>query len=507
MFVVRDSTRIFPAQAVPYTSATLDDLFQYALELKRAQCPTWTDESPADFGTFLLHTFSVLAEFTVVQSQRAKNDTYLATTQDREVMRRLCDLINYELAEAAAAGVTLTFTCSSGHPGFTITAGSQISTGETDEVDAVLFEVGADTIVGAGVTSITAVCSQGQTVTEENVGVSDGTSGRRFSMKQTPVIFNSEMVEVYDGAWTEWTRVSDFVDSLPTSQHYRVEIGSESIYQIVFGDGVNGAIPPSRDEGIRVTYRLGGGIIGNVAVGTITELLTSYQYVESVTNIAAAIGGTNQETLEHARQFAPAAIRSLQRAVTIDDIAYLSEVFVSTTYGGIAVARAHVVGSYLAQVAIIPAVGGLPNVGFRSELEAVLTDLVMIGSRVEVVEPNYVEVAIAAAITILPSFALQTVADTVQANLQAFLSPTFQDPETGLYPHKFGRAIRVSDLYAIIQAMPGVDHCQVTLPIADVLMEDYQISTPGTITITAAGGDSPLFHDSRYRPRPGHSDV
>ncbi len=504
MFVIRDTSRTLPAQAVPYIGATLDELFQYALELKRANAPNWTDESASDFGIHILHIFTVLARFTVVQAERAKNNTYLASTSDREVMRRLCELINYVLAEATAAAVTMTFTNSGGHPGFTITAGSQVATAETDEVDTVIFEVGADTIVGAGVTSIDIVCSQGQTVTEESVGISSGLSSQKFALKQLPVIWHSELVEVFDGVWTTWTLVDDFVESLPTSQHYRTEIGAEDIYQIVFGDGVNGAIPPIRDEGIRVTYRIGGGIVGNVAAETITEILTSYQYVESVTNAAIATGGTDQETLEHARQFAPAAIRSLQRAVTADDIEYLSEIFTSPTYGGVAKAQAHVVGSYLAQVSIVPRVGGDLSDGLRSELETMLDARTMVGSRIEIIGAHYIEVDISANVTVLPSYFVQTVSDNVKARLQAFLAPNYQDPETGLFPHQFGRNIYISDIYAVIRGTEGVDHAQVTLPTSETLVEIYQIATTGVITITAVGDEgAPPFHDSRFRPNPG----
>ncbi len=508
MFVVRDTSRTLPASAVPFVSATLDDLYEYALELKRAQCPTWTDESDSDFGIFLLHTFCVLAKFTAVQAHRCKNDTYLATTADREVMRKLCQLINYELAEASAAAVTMTFTCESGHPGFTITAGSQVATVETDDEDAIIFEVGADTVVGAGVTSITATCSQGTTVSQENVGLSDGTSGQTFTLLNKSVIWHSETVEVYDGIWTKWTLVDDFTESTPTSKHYRLQLGPESTYQMVFGDGTNGAIPPVRDEGVRVTYRIGGGTIGNVAAGTIVEIITPYQYVESVTNEAIATGGTNQETLEHARQFAPAAIRSLQRAVTIDDVEYLCEQYTSTTYGGVAKARAHVVGSYLAHVSVIPQSGGLPSAGFKSELSAMLADKVMIGTVIEVIDPHYVTVDISADVTVMPTYHLPTVAGAVAARLQAFLSPLYQDPQTGLYSHQFGRNIYISDVYAIVNGTPGVDFCHITAPTSDNIVADYQIARPGTITITPYGDqEAPPFHDSRYRPRPGHSDV
>lgn len=504
LIVIPDTTRTFPAHAVPYMDAGLDDLYNFMVTVKRANCPLWTDESPSDFGMQLINLFAVIATYIVTQANRAKNNTYIGATQNRESMRALCKLINYELGEGTSAGVTATFTCEGGHPGFTIPAGTQISTPDTNDQDSIVFETGADEVVGAAVTSVDVICNQGITTTEEVLGQSNGTSHQRFTLLQASVIWHSETVEVYDGVWTTWTMVDDFIDSLPTSQHYRTELGTEGVYSIVFGDGVNGAIPPVRTNNIRATYRVGIGALGNVAAGVITEVVSSVTYLEAVTNAAASTGATDRETLEHARHFAPANIRTLQRAVTLEDIETLCTAHVSTTYGGIAQAKAHVVSSYLAHVAVVPATGGLPSSALRTELANMLTSYTMVGTSIQVVDPAYVSVDISASITALASYHLATVAGQVEARLQNFLSSEYQDPDTGLYPHAFGRNIYLSDVYAIIRNTAGVDHCQIIAPTSNTIVEDYQIATPGTITITAYGDETaPAFHDSRLDLKAG----
>jgi hypothetical protein len=506
--VIRDQTRTFPLQKVPLINGAYSDLYQYMVTLKRAVCENWTDESPSDVGMQLLHLFTVLAQYIVDSAELAKNNTFLGTTTDREAMRQICALIGYTLGEGTPASVTMTFTNEAGHPGFTIPKGTQVATAEDSDNDAIIYEVGADVVVAAGVTSTEVVCSQGETVYDEILGSSVGTARQTFRLAGSSVIRHSEIVTVYNGlVETIWTLVSDFTESAPTDTHYRVETDSEGRYQIIFGDGINGAIPPMQRDSIKATYRTGSGTVGNVGAGYITEILSTVQYVEAVENLSEASGGTNEETIEHARIFAPASIRTLERAVTLADIETLCEAFTSTTYGGIAQARAHTVGSYLAQVSIVPRSGGVPHAGLRTEINTYLAARAMVGTTIEATAPNYFEVDITASLSVLPSYNLDAVVADVQARLVRYLSPTYQDPATGLYPHEFGRNIYISDVYGVIRNTPGVDFCQVILPTADVLVESYQIAVPGTITINPSGDvQSPPFHDSRYSPPPTIAD-
>jgi len=334
--IIRDTERVFPLQAVPYLDVSLDDLFQSLLSIKRANCPNWTDENTSDLGIQLLWMFAVQCHWLKTHLERAKDDCYIGTTTDRESMRLLCELVDYQLGSATAASVVVTHNCESGHPEYTIPAGTQVATEETHDRPAVIFETAAAELVLVTDDSADIICIHGETISQEIVGSSDGTTGQHFALRHKPVISQSEMVEVYAGAWETWTRVNNFVDSEATDKHYRIEVHEDNTCHVIFGDGVNGQIPWRGTNNIRVTYRKGGGIVGNVAANTITELLSAVDYVESVNNAAAASGGTDRETLDHARMHAPAALKSLDRAVTAEDIESLCADYTSSTYGGLA---------------------------------------------------------------------------------------------------------------------------------------------------------------------------
>ncbi len=93
-----------------------------------------------------------------------------------------------------------------------------------------------------------------------------------------------------------------------------------------FGDGVFGGIPDTGDV-FQVTYRAGGGAIGNVAAGTITRIEPGGpNWVVAVTNPFPASGGADQETNQQIQRLAPQAFRAVQyRAVRPEDYVAAAE--------------------------------------------------------------------------------------------------------------------------------------------------------------------------------------
>lgn len=104
-----------------------------------------------------------------------------------------------------------------------------------------------------------------------------------------------------------------------------------------FGNDEFGLIPVNGAE-IRVTYRTGGGVRGNVAAGVIDQsvsgfLATGARTSVRVRNIEPGRGGEAAETVEHARFFAPRFSKSNVRAVTAEDWTALAATFRDATFG------------------------------------------------------------------------------------------------------------------------------------------------------------------------------
>lgn len=89
---------------------------------------------------------------------------------------------------------------------------------------------------------------------------------------------------------------------------------------IRFGDGIFGQIPEPETV-FKVTYRVGVGVLGNVAADSITSIdSTAAGVISAVTNPFPAWGGADAETDEQVRRLAPQAFRTQQfRAVRRED--------------------------------------------------------------------------------------------------------------------------------------------------------------------------------------------
>jgi len=196
--------------------------------------------------------------------------------------------------------------------------------------------------------------SQEITIKEELLGSSDGQPKQTYRTAQFPVL-KGQRLEVrspqvpsadelaalekslgknaltivrddlgrVEEVWVMWEKVRDFYGSSQTDRHYTID---HLTGLVQFGDGVQGMIPPQGRNNIRLAqYRTGGGKKGNLAENRIAQLKTTIPYVESVTNLEAAGGGAEQESLERVKERGPKWLRHRDRAVTwqdFEDLAY-----------------------------------------------------------------------------------------------------------------------------------------------------------------------------------------
>lgn len=164
---------------------------------------------------------------------------------------------------------------------------------------------------------------QAETILGEVLGGSDGTIDQEFFVESTPVLAGSLEITVdATGEDDTWSEVADLIGSSPGDPHFVV---NRTTGRIRFGNGRNGAVPggnPDNLSNITATrYRSGGGAIGNVAAGAVSQLLRPIDGIDDggVANVRAAHSGRDEETLEEALRRAPAALRSQERTVTASD--------------------------------------------------------------------------------------------------------------------------------------------------------------------------------------------
>lgn len=257
--------------------------------------------------------------------------------------------------------------------------------------------------------------------------------------------------------WVPWQAVPDFHGSGPRDRHYVID---HLAGEVLFGDGLQGMIPPQGRNNIRSSLsRSGGGARGNRPAGTITQLKSAVPYVDGVTNYHAASGGGDQETLDQARERGPRTLRHRGRAVTgqdFQDLAYEASPEVARAYGLVAHDGTE---AGKAGVIIVPASTApqpLPSISLTERVEDFLAARCDPTIEIHVTGPDWVRVTVHVQVVPVTLEAANALEGAIRATLELFLHPLTGGPDgTGW---GFGVRPHLSGLYALIDSISGVDY-------------------------------------------------
>ena len=173
---------------------------------------------------------------------------------------------------------------------------------------------------------------EGRTINEEFSG--NGQVAQTLPLSYQPVIYDSIRVSV-DG--TIWDRVEYFTDSQPRRE-YRVEFNSNYQGFVMFGNNRTGMIP-SNGSRVQVTYRTGGGTVGNIVTGYVKTqkqvVVEGLDFTVPITysNYTAGMYGYAGDGLDEIRRKLPRWIQTQNRAVTGTDYKTLTDQFVTPYFG------------------------------------------------------------------------------------------------------------------------------------------------------------------------------
>ncbi|MGZ4798530.1 MAG: baseplate J/gp47 family protein [Acidimicrobiia bacterium] len=172
-----------------------------------------------------------------------------------------------------------------------------------------------------------APATHGETVHAEVLGDGDAASAfQHFTLKKKPVTYapsaapggvSSSLQLLVDGV--KWTEVPTLFGASAGAEVYVARVADDRTLTVTFGDGSAGARLSTGRQNIVVTYRQGIGLEGRVGAFALTTLLDRATGVKKVTNLRAADGGADPETMERARDAAPATVRTFGRAVSLRD--------------------------------------------------------------------------------------------------------------------------------------------------------------------------------------------
>ena len=380
--------------------------------------------------------------------------------------------------------------------------------------------------------------SQTQTVAGEVLGSGTGQSNQALFFRRTPVL-PGHVVEVreLDGAraevelpilreellrggltdddirtvadpttgrvrevWVRWRAQPNLLFSGPEDRHYVVE---RTQGRLMFGDNVNGLVPPAAPNNIRATlYRTGGGQLGNVPAGSIEQLLAAVPGVQSVSNPRAGEGGADGEPIEAVHRRGPRTIRHRRQAIALSDY----EVLAREASPAVAVARAlpttHPSGRNQpgwVRIIIMPQSRD-PRPQPSLELRRRVRDFIIarapagVMTGITVAGPDYLPVGVQVSIAPVSFEAAGEVFEDAVAVLMAFLNPLSGGPDGDGWP--FGRDVYLSDVAAVLEAIPGVDYVRTLDLLLDGTPQGERVPVPpdrivvaGDIRVTLVGSE------------------
>jgi uncharacterized phage protein gp47/JayE len=295
--------------------------------------------------------------------------------------------------------------------------------------------------------------SHGETVHAELLGNGDASAHfQKFALKKQPLTYlpseqeggveSTLEVRVNDVLWDE---APGLYGKQPTAETFATRMQDDGFTAVQFGDGVTGSTVPTGSGNVVATYRAGSGVAGRVRAQTLTSALDRPPGLRKVTNPLAARGGADQEAVDDARTNAPATVRTFGRAVSLEDFADL----VRAT-GEVAKAQAIWVWDGLQRM-IHLTVAGQQGGLFADE------DLSRIGASLDRArDPNYrLRIANFAPFPVLLRASVKVdthyVSDDVAAAARAAALGALAFDAVDL-----GTPIHLSDVYRILQDVPGV---------------------------------------------------
>jgi predicted phage baseplate assembly protein len=225
---------------------------------------------------------------------------------------------------------------------------------------------------------------------------------------------------------------------------------------------------PQIGERIRVlSYRYGGGVIGNVSAGAVTAL--SGVGGVKVTNPLPATGGADSVNLADAMDAIPAEVNRHDRAVIPDDFRDLAQQ-VTGVKRAEALPLLHPdnptdLAAGVVSVVVFPDVdlrdpgAPLPELGLLRRVATYLDARRLVTTELYVIPPEYVKISVSVGVQVRVGYQVDAIRRWVELIVRQYLAPLPPyGPDGAGWP--LGRTIRRAELEAVAVQVDGVEYLE-----------------------------------------------
>lgn len=339
------------------------------------------------------------------------------------------------------------------------------------------------------------------------VGFSTGYPQQKWGLPGAPISGVSLRVWTLEGGtWQPWVQGADCDPCAPDARVFTLDSTGGTM---CFGDGLHGRVPP-KGIAILATYQRTDASAGNLPANAVWTLagaddllnrsLLGPAFQAAIESLAAAAnpspigGGADEEDVSRAAGRAATALYAHERVVelsrdakraTLDQVdpararflaapqravTLLDYERIALEIPGTRIARARawanldpeypcVQASGTVSVIVVPELPAgrpQPTPGLLDVVRRYLGRRKLVGTRLVVSGPTYLEVVVEATIQLTPGADSGRVQSQVIGRLNAFLDPLAGGPDGLGWP--FGRDVYRSEILQVIDDVPGVDH-------------------------------------------------
>lgn len=487
--------------AFGYTSRDFDTIKQDMLTRAARVLPEWNDRDSSDFGMLLVDLWAFAADSMHFYMDRAAGEAFLDTATQRESVQAFARLFDYTPQTRTSAQGSVVVRNDS-NEGLSLERYTEF-VARNDNKSYVCYTTAAASV--PPLSSVEVDAAQGEPILNETLAtVSNGTPSQRYSLRvEGAVVPSIEVFVVEDGINpVRYFRTARMSTALPSERVFEVDILADGTVDIVFGNFINGLIPPTGAR-IYADYVVSEGAAGNLPVNSVVGFKTSAGPNIVVDSSSAFTGGVNDEGITSVKNNIPSAIAAQERAVTRADFVNLATSLTSVAKASVSYEPAIVTGA--------SATGGsvtiyaqpyrsdyvrtsdtsqtVPN-EIRQEIVSFIQPLTMLG--VEVVAAPTVEwVPIDIDITVNAN--ARAVTPSVKRFIQLAIEDLFEFDNVF-----FGQLLVLAQIYSRCLDIAGVDYVTITKFCeaggssveSDILIDPLKLPKLGTLTLTMVGGIS-----------------
>lgn len=487
-----------------YSTRDFDTIRADMLARAAAVFPEWTDRDPSDFGMLMVDLWAHAADVMHYYIDRAAGEAFLSTAQQRESVLAIANLMDYVPRGRSAAQAVVTYTNNTAAY-VNVPALSTLTGRYNNKSYSALSTTSASV---PPYSSLTAAIREGTLHTEDVLtSSSSGQSGQQYSIATTDVDASTIVVYVYEDGINPvmYTSVPRISLGQQGDRVFSVYTASDLSVKVVFGNAVNGFVPPAGSK-ITATYVECSGSEGNLPANTIAAFTGVGFTGVTITASSALAGGLDVESIESMKRSIPQTIRSQGRAVTRSD-------FVSLAIQVPGVAKASI--SYVPGLSSASAGGA--SVGTngsvtvypqasRSDFLTTTDTSQAVSASLQTLVVNTLQPYALLGVTVLAASTIQWTPIDIRINLfvrdryvQSTIAQNVSDAIDELFYFDnviFGQRLHLGQVYAIINSVVGVSYAVVTRfdtsgltgVQTSILIDPLKLPKKGVYVFTSSGG-------------------